>query len=445
MIEKKKILLVSANPKETERLSLDEEFREICECIERSKFKNHFEIKQCQATRASDLRRVLLDFKPNFVHFAGHGKKSGIILESEKAFPIPTKHKALVNLFKHFVSHLKCVILNACDSKPIANAISKHINYVVGMKEKINDRAAIEFAMGFYDALGAGKNIEEAFEIGKNALELLNLPGYDIPVLRIKDSKNKKNTGMPTSLDGNPLTLTIRSFIHPAQKIVETADHMLCITELFNNRKLVKGTWEDLKQLIRQFLFKFIKAGKQYKIFVPLHGSLAFYTGRILDFKCGAEISVFQISPQLELWPLSPQIECQNKNKWNVEEFKTGNDGHEIAFALSVAQPIISDVELYVKNRQPGISQLVHLYLDDVNTQSIKDSSHAFNLAYQAVAIFRNKSREFEATRLHLFFAAPVVFSVMLGQQSWFLNNITVYEYDPDAAALDAYSPSILV
>jgi hypothetical protein len=40
------------------------------------------------------------------------------------------------------------------------------------MDETIPDGAAIEFSRGFYDALGAGKGIENAFDEGISAMKL---------------------------------------------------------------------------------------------------------------------------------------------------------------------------------------------------------------------------------------------------------------------------------
>jgi hypothetical protein len=37
----------------------------------------------------------------------------------------------------------------------------------VGIQKDIEDESSIEFARGFYDALGAGKSIEEAVESGR--------------------------------------------------------------------------------------------------------------------------------------------------------------------------------------------------------------------------------------------------------------------------------------
>lgn len=52
------------------------------------------------------------------------------------------------------------------------------------MNTSVSDDAALEFAIGFYGALGAGKSIEDAFRFGCNAIALKNLPEDQIPVLK---------------------------------------------------------------------------------------------------------------------------------------------------------------------------------------------------------------------------------------------------------------------
>jgi hypothetical protein len=182
----KKILILASNPKTTTKLRLDEEVREIEEGLRRSKHRDRFEIRSIWAIRLRDLRRSLLDFEPQIVHFTGHGREDGLLVEDELGMAVRISTKALKGLFELCANHVECVILNACYSAPQAVAISKHINYVIGMKKEIKDKAAIEFAVGFYDALGAGRTVEDAFEFGRNAIRLYNLPDHLVPVLKKK-------------------------------------------------------------------------------------------------------------------------------------------------------------------------------------------------------------------------------------------------------------------
>jgi hypothetical protein len=190
-IKIKKILILAANPMDTTRLRLDEEIREIEEGLKLSRQRDQFEIKPVLAVRLRDLRRALLDHEPQIVHFTGHGNKKGLLVEDESGMAKQISSKALSGLFELFSDKIECVILSACQSEPQANAISKHINYVIGMKEEIDDKAAIEFAVGFYDALGAGRSVEDAFKFGCNAIlqYFPDLSEHLIPVLK----KRKKD------------------------------------------------------------------------------------------------------------------------------------------------------------------------------------------------------------------------------------------------------------
>ena len=168
----KTILILSANPKGTEPLRLDEEVREIEEGLQRAGKRELFSIRTRKAVRYQDIRRAILDYKPHIIHFCGHGTgEEGLAFEDERGEVKLVETKAIANLFKLFADEVECVILNACYSIYQAREIAKHINYVVGMSQNIGDKAAIEFAVGFYDALGAGRGYEFAYKLGCNSIE----------------------------------------------------------------------------------------------------------------------------------------------------------------------------------------------------------------------------------------------------------------------------------
>jgi hypothetical protein len=129
----------------------------------------------------------MLDFEPRIVHFCGHGSGAdGLILEDNNGFSRPVSSPALGNLFRLFSDKVQCVVLNSCHSEHQAEAISRHIPYVVGMKKAIGDQAAINFAIGFYRALGAGHSIQFAYETGRSAIELEALPDHLTPALLVR-------------------------------------------------------------------------------------------------------------------------------------------------------------------------------------------------------------------------------------------------------------------
>jgi hypothetical protein len=188
----KKILILSANPTNTDKLRLDEEVREIQAGMERSRSRDRFEIICKWAVRSNDLRRALLDHKPEIVHFSGHGAGSqGLALENNSGQMQLVKTETLAGLFELFDS-IECVLLNACYSEAQAQAIYQHVDYVIGMNRAIGDRAAIEFAVGFYDALGADRSYEDAYKFGCLNIDLEGIPESSTPVLKSKN--NRKTT-----------------------------------------------------------------------------------------------------------------------------------------------------------------------------------------------------------------------------------------------------------
>lgn len=182
----KKILILSANPKDTSELRLGEEVREIQSSLDFSKYRDRFEIATRWAVRVKDLQQILLDLAPQIVHFSGHGiKTQGLVLENEIGQAQLVSAEALAGLFKLF-PEIECVFLNSCYSETQAEAIHQHIACVVGMNDEIGDKAAIEFSRGFYGALGTAKSYEEAFEFGHNAIVLQGNPESSTPVLKIR-------------------------------------------------------------------------------------------------------------------------------------------------------------------------------------------------------------------------------------------------------------------
>lgn len=181
----KTILVLAANPQDTVRLRLDQEIREIDSGLQRARRRDEFILEPVLAARPKDVRRAMLDIKPHFVHFCGHGAgEDGIAFEDELGKTKLVGAEALADFFELFSDSVECVVLNACYSEAQADAIAQKVEYVVGMKKGIGDAAAIEFAVAFYDALGAGEDIEFAYKLACNAIQWAGLPEHLTPVLK---------------------------------------------------------------------------------------------------------------------------------------------------------------------------------------------------------------------------------------------------------------------
>jgi hypothetical protein len=198
------LLFLTANPKGTTTLRLDQEIRDITEGLQRAKHREAFQLESRWAVRPRDIQRALLDLNPQIVHFSGHGlgepiapdettrklnAPEGLAFEDPEGKIAIASTEALATLFSLFKGTIQCVVLNACYSANQAKAIAQHIPYVVGMNQAIGDRAAIEFAVSFYDALGAGRDVPFAYELAKNAIQLSGIPEHLTPVLETNSTQ----------------------------------------------------------------------------------------------------------------------------------------------------------------------------------------------------------------------------------------------------------------
>ncbi|WP_414589074.1 caspase family protein [Scytonema sp. PCC 10023] len=169
---------------------LDKEIQEIEEVIRRVANQDFFEICVRTAVYPQEIRQVIAKEQPQIVHLCGHGMKDGrLLLEDDEGNNKPVSPEGLASLFNLQGATVKCVLLNSCYSQLSAEAISQHINYVIGMNQSIKDKAAIKFIQGFYNILGAKTSenqdvFQRAFDEGLNTIQLENLSQESIPVLK---------------------------------------------------------------------------------------------------------------------------------------------------------------------------------------------------------------------------------------------------------------------
>jgi uncharacterized delta-60 repeat protein len=222
-MDKIKVLLFAANPRGTAPLDLPREFREIDEEVQRGAFRSAVELILVPGTRPVDLLRKLNENQPQVVHFSSHGSPDEIMLESgEDDAEASGRHgpimrsaeerdvkkirpdmvetegldhgqgqgvskSALVNVLRSCnEGNLRLVVLNACNTRPQAEALTEVVDCVVSMNRTITDRAAIMFAASFYGALAHGRSVLNAFDQGVARLCAEGIAEADTPELLVR-------------------------------------------------------------------------------------------------------------------------------------------------------------------------------------------------------------------------------------------------------------------
>ena len=192
-----KILFIASNPLDTNKLHLEQEAEAIKNKLFQADFGRLFEFVSEFQVRLDQLKYLLLHHRPNIVHFCGHGNEKGeIILEDEHRNSVTVPPDALNDLFATLGEErrIRCVFLNECFSAPQAKGIAGAIPCVVGVVREIRDEPAIAFAAGFYQAIGFGLSVKDAFDGGRNEgqFQTREAQAVEIPSLVMQDSIDPK-------------------------------------------------------------------------------------------------------------------------------------------------------------------------------------------------------------------------------------------------------------
>ncbi|SNR72626.1 CHAT domain-containing protein [Actinoplanes regularis] len=167
------ILLACANPRGSEALRTGEEDRTLRQSIRLSAERDRIDIETLNAVTIDDLRRALLNRRFDIVHFSGHGTRRGLVFEDDAGRIFQPPSSALAELFAR--RGIKVAVLNACYSLSVGRISAIGTEFTIATDGPLSDPAAIEFTRGFYDALGAGRDVPDAYAEGKGAAALKGL------------------------------------------------------------------------------------------------------------------------------------------------------------------------------------------------------------------------------------------------------------------------------
>ncbi|MEX5218412.1 MAG: CHAT domain-containing protein [Nitrospira sp.] len=167
-----RILLASCSPDVSAPLGLQTEERTIKEAIQLSKYRDHIVIETLPAATIDDLRRALLTVSFEIIHFSGHGSSKFALFEGGQSGTSISIESIVEEVGRY--PQVRCLVLNSCFSLQTLNGQGLNF-HIIGMQSEVGDQAAIEFSRGFYDAIGAGKTIDDAIMGGKSCVKLKGL------------------------------------------------------------------------------------------------------------------------------------------------------------------------------------------------------------------------------------------------------------------------------
>lgn len=182
------ILYLVAQPRNLPELNSYREMREVERLLRLGQDRERYRLVHGVATRLWDIGQALGGW-PQVVHFSGHGKADGsLAVENDFGNVSYADPAGLGELLGGFAESVRCVIVNACHSLVLAKAVNERIDYVVGMRSEILDSASVQFSVGFYQGLFAGKTVPAAFRQGVAMIraEPTTNSEYQVPILLVR-------------------------------------------------------------------------------------------------------------------------------------------------------------------------------------------------------------------------------------------------------------------
>jgi hypothetical protein len=205
------ILFLAANPRDTGRRALDREARAIYVELKRTGYRERFDFVTRWAAEPLDLLRELRELKPTIVHFSGHGARpvatadlaeardvavttapsgggpASVVFDGVNGCSQVVTPEAFAQTLDAAGASVRLVVLDACYTAPIAEALHAHVDCVVGLSGAIHDDVARSFAIGFYGGLGEHESVAAAFKQGRAAINLDGLHDADRPQLHTRN------------------------------------------------------------------------------------------------------------------------------------------------------------------------------------------------------------------------------------------------------------------
>jgi hypothetical protein len=144
----------------------------------------------------------LNEVKPDVLPFSGHGDDMALAFEDADGGSVPLDAEHLERLIAVARPRLRLVVFNSCDSAALADAIRNRVDLAIGMEATIEDSAAKSFAAQFYNSLGFGVSVAEAYRQAALQMELAHGRGASLPRLFARDGVDPESVVLVNPGDG---------------------------------------------------------------------------------------------------------------------------------------------------------------------------------------------------------------------------------------------------
>jgi hypothetical protein len=173
-IDRPGVLLLAASPLNRTGIGAPAEIQAVGDLLGHS--PNQVRVVGRPSAGASELTGLLGELNPTLVHIASHGRAkkdslpATLTLSTPDGFALEIPLEDLIRLLKR-APNLRCVVITACESAPIAERLAEDLPAAVGFHGDLYDADAQRFSLAFWKSLMRGQSIPQAFRDGRLHLD----------------------------------------------------------------------------------------------------------------------------------------------------------------------------------------------------------------------------------------------------------------------------------
>lgn len=173
-LDRPKVLLLAASPMNRTGISAAGEIQALLDLV--GKYPGQVRAVGRPSAGVSDLATLLAEVDPTVVHLASHGRAedgdlpAALALSTPEGFAVDIPLEDLMRLLGR-APKLKCVVITACESEPIAERLAEQLPAAIGFRGPLCDSDARAFSEGFWCSLVRGRSVAQAFKDGRLQLD----------------------------------------------------------------------------------------------------------------------------------------------------------------------------------------------------------------------------------------------------------------------------------
>lgn len=160
------ILMLSADAEDPQTpLRLGHEQRAVLDAMARAPAEGRFEVQIEPQVSYAGAVQAMVRARPRAGHFGGHGQRGGRVVFAGGQVVAPGP---MADFFKSLEAPPEVVVFMCCDSRAMAEAVSMHVGYAIGVEGELGDRLAGAFSAAFYGLWAEGVGVPRAFALARN-------------------------------------------------------------------------------------------------------------------------------------------------------------------------------------------------------------------------------------------------------------------------------------